>query len=294
MATPPEGAPRSEPPPRAQLASPLDDVNDAFHDSYGQARDRAQLDGPVFVLLSDTLIVFQRGERRALSFTPRAFHVIKSVSHAPIAIHTALHRLADGARALDTGPLRALHHKLRDSLVSLGSEELTAELLDELRAVLLGSLSYLEAICARGRVEQRELDDFARAMGPRLLRLIDAATHLQLSALDAHVVEAIARMDAAERSALQVVVTGDHQARKRSLPMQYFQTRLREPEGSEERVTYAEGVIDEQQALALVGTRRLDRALAKAFFGDPKRLQRDLLGDSAQRLLGAADLPALL
>jgi hypothetical protein len=34
----------------------------------------------------------------------------------------------------------------------------------------------------------------------------------------------------------------------------------------------------------------LDRAVASAFFGDPKRLQRDVLGDSAAELLGMMQL----
>ena len=75
----------------------------------------------------------------------------------------------------------------------------------------------------------------------------------------------------------------DHQARARSLGMQYFQKRLGEPPGAEERVSYAEGVADAEEALALVGTRRADRAIASAFFGDPHRLQRDVLGDAVRR-----------
>jgi hypothetical protein len=41
----------------------------------------------------------------------------------------------------------------------------------------------------------------------------------------------------------------------------------------------------------LVGTRRLDRAIASAFFGDPKRLQRDVLGDAAKSALERIALP---
>jgi hypothetical protein len=125
------------------------------------------------------------------------------------------------------------------------------------------------------------------------LRLVDHATRLQLAALDAQVELAVRRMSERERAALQVVVTGDHQARERSLVLQYFQKRLGEHAGTEDRVSYAEGVSDEQQALALVGTRRLDRAIALAFFGDPKRLQRDVLGDSAHALLSSLELPPI-
>ncbi len=73
------------------------------------------------------------------------------------------------------------------------------------------------------------------------------------------------------------MVTGNHQARARSLGMQYFRRRFAEPEGAEDRVAYAEGVEDPEEALALVGTRRMDREISAAFFGDEKHLQRDVL-----------------
>jgi hypothetical protein len=92
-----------------------------------------------------------------------------------------------------------------------------------------------------------------------------------------------------ERGALHVVVAGDHQARVRSLPMQYFKKLLGEPASEERRVTYAEGVRDERAAFELVGAQRLDRCMARAFFGEEKRLQRDILGDAAaQELAGLA------
>jgi hypothetical protein len=136
------------------------------------------------------------------------------------------------------------------------------------------------------------LAQFAGRLGPLLVRLIDDATALQLQGLDRNTRALLARLSAGELAQLQVVVTGEHQARVRSLPMQYFRRLLDEPDGSERRVVYAEGVSDEQGALALAATRRLDRAIGRDFFGDPWRLQRDLLGDAAHaRLHGAALAP---
>ena len=54
--------------------------------------------------------------------------------------------------------------------------------------------------------------------------------------------------------------------------MQYFARLLGEP---------GEG----QRALDLLGTRRVDAGLGAAFFGDPARLHRDLLGDAAKGAL---------
>ena len=59
---------------------------------------------------------------------------------------------------------------------------------------------------------------------------------------------------------------------------------------AENRVTYGEGVEDVDEALALVGKRRLDVTIAKAFFGDARRLQRDVLGDAVDELLAETDL----
>jgi hypothetical protein len=87
------------------------------------------------------------------------------------------------------------------------------------------------------------------------------------------------------------VVVGDHQARARSLGMQYFKRRLQEPPGADQRVTYGENIEDEDEAISLVATRRLDKQIAQAFFGDENRLQRDVLGDAAKRCLDELDFP---
>jgi hypothetical protein len=104
--------------------------------------------------------------------------------------------------------------------------------------------------------------------------------------------EALACLDEAMLPELEIVVAGAHQARARSLGMQYCQKRFGEAPGEERRVAYAESAQDVDQARSLVGTRRLDRAIAGAFFGDPKRLQRDVLGDSAKSALQRIELQA--
>ena len=154
-------------------------------------------------------------------------------------------------------------------------------------------MAHLDRVIASGSVDTTALDAFARDLGPLLLRSTDDATHVQLDSLDAHVRRALGQLDAREKKLFQVIVTGDHQARARSLGMQYFTRLLGEGEGEEHRVAYAEGITDEEAALALVGTRRLDHAIATAFFGDAKRLQRDVLADAAEAQLRDFAMPRL-
>jgi hypothetical protein len=277
------GSSKSEPP---RAGGPFDGVNDGFHAAYDGARNEAKLDVPVFVVHGDSLFVFRRGERRELALTPRVFHVIKSAAHAPVAIFAALHREGNGHGNTDS--LREHVVASLASLASLAAEhEADRETVLAIGEILDASLAFLDGVLgsAARRPTSAELDTFARATGPQLLHMTTLATRVQLTALHEVVEKALAELDSQERRGLQVVVTGDHQARVRSLGMQYFRKRFGEADGAEERVTYAEGVDDVDEALRLVGTRRLDGAIAKAFFGDAKRLQRDVLGDAVHALL---------
>jgi len=268
-----------------RVASPLDDLNDGFHESYDQARAEAKRRAPVLVICADVLTVFRDGKRTDRELSPRIFHVIKSVAHAPVALFAALRR-----EELDVQRLAAMATSSERVLATLDAErELDPATRADLRAVLSVTLRFARA--ASTKLPARDaLDAFAAEQGPLLLRLTEAATRVELKALDACVEQALAELTSEERAHFQVVVTGDHQARNRSLGMQYFQKRLGEEPGAEDRVAYGEGVEDADEAHALVGTRRLDNSIAQAFFGDPKRLQRDVLGDAVHALLEESNL----
>jgi hypothetical protein len=283
-------------PPWPRIAGPLDAINDDFHAFYDDARSAAAEAPPVLILLGDALIVYLSGQRREIQVTPRLYHAIKSASHAPIALYAILYKSGDDA--LDAAAitrLRGLHAHTLASLAHLPRDVEHAEALADLRQLFADTLALIERTVAAARASRSALLAFARQCGPLLLRLMDHATGIQLQALHRGVEAALAPLSRAQQAALQVVVAGPHQARERSLAMQYFRKRLGEPSHTEERVAYAENAVDEQAALALVGTRRFDRAIAAAFFGDEHRLQRDLLGDAAAaRLAGIEPGPAEL
>lgn len=275
-----------------RIESPLDNVNADFHESYDSARSAAEAAAPVLVFIDDALVVFLRGERRAIPVTPRLYHAIKSASHVPLALYSMLYLLGD--RALDAATVRrliALREHTEVSLAALASDITDAGVRADLQPLLASTLALIERTLADRRAFRSSITTFARRCGPALLRLIDRATGVQLDALHACVEEVLAAMTPAETSRLQVVVAGPHQARERSVAMQYFRKRLHEPARTEDRVAYAENAADEQAALMLVGTRRFDRALAGAFFGDERRMQRDLLGDAAAARLSAITFP---
>lgn len=254
----------------------LEATNEAFHAAYDAGSSAERRERPILVTLGDDLVLCRGEERVRRTFAPPELHAVKSIAHAPVAAYL----LADPAARSRGERLRAL----RDSLDGLDDPEL-AELLAESRRFV--------AALIEARADDRPVDRerFAAAMGPLLLQATDRATAIQLEALHRCTEELVAMLDDAERASLMVVVTGEHQARQRSLAVQYFLRRLGEREGAEEdRLIYAEAVRDVEGALALVGKSLLDRDLARAFFADEKRLQRDVLGDSARERLARSTI----
>ena len=266
---------------------PLDAVNKAFHQNYDAARSGAERQGPVLVVIAGSLVLHRNcgHDRIDRAFSSRIYDVIKSAAHAPVALYAAMQR-GDGSSAR---LLRSLEASLAASLESLDREVQDVEVAGHMREVLERTLKFLA-----GESDTPALDGFAGQVGPLMLVLTDHATRYQLAALHLVAESLLRELGSEEKRTLRVVVVGVHQVRARSLAMQYFQRRLREPEGAEERVTYAEGAATVEEALELVGTQRLDRAIATAFFGEAKRLQRDVLGDATKRLLAEMDLPPLV
>ena len=248
----------------------LEHANQTFHDIYGQARERKQRQpAPVLILLGDELILHRGEERTVYPIGVPLYHALKTVAHLAVAL-----------LAGRSGIEQALEQGKRGIL----QLEMAPEVRHDLEAVL--------DACTKPFSGGEATPD-TRALGDLLLRLTDHATKVQVDVLHRQVELALADFTAAERLSLEVLVVGDHQARARSLGVQYFTRRLGEEEGAELRVAFGEAVASEREALALVATRRLDRELAGLLFGDSKRLQRDILGDAAKARLEALNLPRI-
>jgi hypothetical protein len=264
-------------------------ANRFFHDAYCNARDDIGQEIPTLVLMPRELVLHRLGERRAYPYSRAFFDAAKAAAHVAV----ALFALSQERRPPDAlSKVESLRTHLADSLGDLKARS-PGGAHAELVTLLEACLAFADCVLRSGaNPEARET--FARETGPEILRITELATCQQIASLHDAVQAALEGLAKDELSMLQVVVVGDHQARSLSLGMQYFQRRLLEKDGSDEQVTYGENVSTEQEALALVGTRRLDKGIARAFFGDEKRLQRDVLGDAAAKCLAEMNLPPLV
>ncbi|HTU63211.1 MAG TPA: hypothetical protein VMF89_32345 [Polyangiales bacterium] len=265
-----------------------------FHRTYDALRQEAAHSAPTLVLFGGQFIFSDRAQRAEYPASAPASQLLKAAAHAPLGVYTLLlPLLQDSARAEIPESLRvrlmrtqATLERAERELAEFGERDgLSAEACKDSSDVLGTTREFVERTLSRGRVEKERLAELARTLGPRLLRLTEHATELELTALHAATEAALQAMTPDQRAKFEVVVAGAHQARDRSLPLQYFQKRFGEAPGEERRVAFAESVSGPTEALELVGTRRLDREIAAAFFGNPERLQRDVLGDAAQHQL---------
>jgi hypothetical protein len=266
----------------------LDGADQTFREVYGKARSDSATDAPLLVALAGELALHVRRERRSFLYSHPPFHTAKVAAHVAVALYALTGESGADRMPRETARrLESIHAHLKGALDRLddAGAETAAELEHELQPLLRSSLEYAQRALEGHPDRAADRENFARSNGPIILRVTEIATRGQIGALHDAFERSLRELSEAERAAMQVVVVGDHQARSRSLGMQYFRRRFAESEGADDRVTYGENVADEAEAIALVGTRRLDCAIARAFFADEKRLQRDVLGDAAKRCL---------
>jgi hypothetical protein len=269
-------------------SSALDAGNEVFHEAYSGARDGVKRQVPVLVVLPMELVLHHQNERKSAPCSRATFVRAKSAAHMAVALF-ALTGNESNSETSRSG-LARLHELVSAALDEVGA--LASEPLDqEIRALLQRCQSFARQAGEKAPSQSLALE-FAGDAGPRILRITELATHEQIAALHEAVETTLSTLSSTEQAELQVVVVGDHQARARSLGMQYFKRRLHEEPGADERVTYGENISDEEEALSLVATRRLDKRIAAAFFGDENRLQRDVLGDAAMRCLDQMKFPS--
>jgi hypothetical protein len=257
-------------PPKPAAADPFDDLNRVARAAYAEARSRALGHaGPVLIVGPAHIALLNGASREELELVPPRYHDLKSIAHLALGLHALwFESRGDPARL---GELQAAASR---ALAALQDRGFTAEQIDRQRAIFRLSLAVRSA---------GDLPGYERAVAPLLLaNALDAAA-AEIADLDAAVAAVRRSLPPEEIARLHVVVVGAHMAREGEIAMQYFEKVLGEREGL--RLVYAEGVWDEASELQLLATHLLDASVGEGFFGDPRRLHRDLLSDAAARLL---------
>jgi len=265
--------------------APLTELNNAFRAAYAEAKRRMLASsGPTLMVNGDTFTLLRSGQRTESNAGAAIYDPVKTIAHIPLAIYVTL---TPGDGALDNDRLETLSG-LRELIppaeLSLDTLKLSPATLARQKQIVAAALAFLDDVVSKRRFARASLVEFTRRMAPLVLENVTEATRAQLDATHA-VVSAFRRdLTAEEWSRLHVVIIGPHMPREGLVMMQYFLRLLGEPREGR-RVIYAESLWQEPQALDLLATHLLDGDVGAAFFGDPMRMHRDLLGDAARQYL---------
>ncbi|NQW50386.1 MAG: hypothetical protein HQ465_04010 [Rhodospirillales bacterium] len=262
-------------------------MNREFRERYAETREqlRTEVEAVLFVSFG-RMTLRQKGEPDWVqSFSPPIVDQYKTIAHVPLGIYVMAAPFADGPAS---DALRAKATTYRDKARTLAASvdglAIPPAERPRQRLILDGSLQMLDRLVSDGTVSRRELDAFARRMGPPQLANADIAAALTLDELAAVTAEMRTRLRPGQWDKLYVLVMGNKMPRAGNLQYEYF-VRLMGRGEIERRLLYSEGLTNPDAAAPLIGTLVIDRDAALAFFGDRYRLDRVLLADGARKHL---------
>jgi len=256
--------------------------------SLGRSATLAKM-GPVIVVEMDKLVLLRDGHRTEATVIPPVYHQLKAVSHVPLALYVALAPFGEGPiDEVRLASLQDFQGQLAFVALSLEGTAFTAEQAARSRSLLKRCGDYLDGVVAERKHDAAKLRALAKAAGPVVLANADDAARAQIDAYHVQVSAWRAAMPDEEWGRLRVLVLGPQMPRKHNVAAQYFAKLLGEP-GESRRLVYAEELGGEAQGLNLLATHQLDGELSEAFFGDPHRMESDLLGNAASAYLDRFD-----
>ena len=261
---------------------PLVTLNNSFRVAYAKARKEALAKvGPVILVEGDDITLLRDGKHTRVQVIPEIYHLLKDVAHVPFALFVMLEPEGQGKIAESRlAELKGYREQIAAAKESLGKRGFDAEQLKRQLQIFSAATQLLDNVLAKKQVDNTELNNFARLMGPLVLANADEATKAQLDSMHKQIKEWRAQLTPDEWQNLHVLIQGSHMPRQGHAARQYF-ARLLGEKGEGARIIYAEALFDEERALNLLGNYLVDVPAGIAFFDDPLRLARDLLSDAA-------------
>jgi len=276
-----EARPSAAQPKPAEASDPLAELNEHSRAAYRRAREEALTRvGPVVLVEGDQLVLRYGQQRLAARATPEEYHTLKTVSHVPLAVHALLsgRERLDDKRLFD---LKEYRERVAASEPALRRRGLSDKQLARQQKILAETDKFLAAVIERREVTKDALDAYYKLVRPEIDANAADAARAQIDGFHRQMTAWKERLTEKEWGRLTVIVMGSQMPRKDNLAVQYF-ARLLGAGGEGRRIIYAEALFDEAKALDLLGTHLVDTRIGEAFFADPQRMHRDLLGEAAK------------
>lgn len=265
-----------------EAAAELDRFNTAMRQLYGQARSAFGAATRPVIVVGEEVTLHTADGSESRSYTPPAYHRAKAVSHLVLgligAVAPALEGMPEGA-GWQQGLRRIAEEmdRLEPVLADLGFPPEEEALF---RGMLAESRAFIRDSEAREHPDRAAFEGLMTRIKPAWLASAMTVTRAQLEGLDQVVRGWREAMPEEEWAKLHVLVTGPRNPREGNVQTAYFLRLLGErKEGG--RVIYTESIFEPDQAMNLLAGMVIEREVGALVFGDPYRMDVDLLGFAA-------------
>lgn len=290
--------PQSSAPTSSALPATLSGLGRTFRASYVRAiethAEKLRRAYPIITqdLLNMTLRV-GTGESDRFRMDSGTYMLMARSTHTPLTIYSILSK--DGFGTLEKTTLSSLeaYRNQLNEVIEANAAEGPAELVRNVFSILKISESYLGDTLATGRATRASFETYAGKLRPLIQANLHVGAQEQLGQFREQMDRWKVEFPQANWSNLRVVVLGGHQARDSYALKLFFQWLLREP-GYEHKVVYAEDQTLpigadrpalENAALELLTKVDFEQEVGRLIFGDVSRMQRDVMGPPARRIL---------
>jgi hypothetical protein len=272
----------AQPAPSNPAEQAADDLNRDLLRVYRKAKTvRLAQTSPVIVIAFGEAVLLRGGSEQRVDFTPGGYDRFKDMSHTVLGFYGAAALALADPKSDWADAFRTLRGRASAVLPQLAALSFAGDRLERQTRLLRAAIDFADRMLAAGAVTQEALTAYARQQAPLVLANATEAAAAQLDGLNALVQTWRAEMGEAEWQRLYVVVLGPRMPRAGNLQFQYFVNALGVP-AVDQRLFYAEGILDVKGGLDLLATIVTDRELSATVFADRLRMDRDLLADGAE------------
>ena len=267
------------------------ELNNIFRSHYAQTRAKLLLQSePIIIVRGDNLILINGQQRIEGKIIDRAYHDVKAVAHAPLAIYSLLIRNKEGSIPKKTvSDLKELIKAFEKASGAFTSRLKSKEIEKEQKEILSACIAFSSKIIADNHINRVDLIKFVRSLLKPIQKNLDIAAKYRIDNYRDQISQWKNKLSDEQWSRLVFLIPGSPMARENNLAVQ-FCAKLIGEKGEGPRIVYAESLFDESAALLKLGTHLFDTQIGKDVFSDPWRMHRDALGPASARYLDIISL----
>jgi hypothetical protein len=278
-----------EPPAATKPAPELDPLvalNQGFRAAYQDARNETLAkSGPIVILTGDELVLIHQGKREQARVIPGRYHALKTIAHVPLPLYVMFVPFGDGPVSAERlKKLEDFRQLILAAQASLDSQGFKSEQLVRQQRIIAESLNLIDQMKSKPEVLTADVKAFAKRLSPLVMANVNEAVQAEIDGLHAQMLKWQAKLSKDDWNALRAIIIAPQMPRVENLGTQYFAWLL-EVKGEGPRIIYAESLFEEPRALNLLATHQIDTAIGADFFGDDRRMHRDLLADATKAYL---------